>query len=80
MKYNGVKARIINFDELPKRNLQTSTDIKIKNHTLCGGRCYIFYDEARLYRVECENCGTVVLFFDGSHDKAIEKWNSITTL
>ena len=41
----------------------------------CGGRCCVFYDEDRQYRVECEYCGTVDKFEAPSFDEAIRIWN-----
>ena len=66
----------MNYDELPNRGKLTSEGIKTKNHN-CSGRCYVFYDEAEQYHVECENCGVIVKYKTNSQDKAIEIWNAM---
>ncbi|MFA5385083.1 MAG: hypothetical protein WC364_10540 [Eubacteriales bacterium] len=68
---------IINYDKLPTRGKETSEGEKTRKHALCGGRCYVFYDENRRYRVECENCGTLKKFRADGLDLAIKKWNDM---
>lgn len=69
-------ARIINYDKLPTRGKITSDGEKARD-CACGGRCYVFYDEDRTYRVDCERCGTIVVFKSTSQDSAIKIWNEI---
>lgn len=66
----------IKYDKLPERGKVTS-DGEHTRKCHCGGRCYVFYDEAREYRVECENCGTIVRYKAGSQDRAIKLWNDM---
>ncbi|HBC94804.1 MAG TPA: hypothetical protein DCZ10_18380 [Pelotomaculum sp.] len=69
---------MINYDKLPSRGKETSDGEKTKNHGIsCGGRCYVFYDENRWYRVECEKCGTLVKYRTNSLDLAIKIWNDM---
>lgn len=74
MKYEN-RAVIKDYDKLPSRGKEASDGERTSNHSGCGGRCYVFYDEERRYRVECEKCGTVVQFKTSSQDDAIKKWN-----
>lgn len=69
-------VRIINYNKLPTRGKITSDGEKTRN-CACGGRCYVFYDEDRTYRVDCEHCGVIVTFKSSSQDKAIKIWNDI---
>lgn len=72
-------AKIVNYDKLPPRGKVTSDGQKTKNHgKSCGGRCYVFYDENRRYRVECEKCGTLAKFQTNSLDLAIKIWNDMS--
>lgn len=67
----------INYDKLPTRGKETSDGEKTRKHGACGGRCYVFYDENRWYRVECENCGTLKKFRADGLDLAIKAWNDM---
>jgi hypothetical protein len=69
-------ARIMKYDKLPARGKITSDGEKTRD-CACGGRCYVFYDEDRIYRVDCEHCGTIVVFKSSSQDRAIKIWNDI---
>lgn len=72
------KGKIVNYDKMPSRGKETSDGEKIKNHGIsCGGRCYVHYDENRVYRVECEKCGNLVSFKTSSLDLAIKLWNDM---
>ena len=66
------------YDKLPSRGKAT-VDGEETRKCGCGGRCYVFYDEERRYRVECENCGTVVNYKTHSLDMAIKLWNDMPT-
>jgi len=65
------------YDELPSRYKETSTGIKVRACPDCGERCYVFYDEDRKYRVECEHCDFKVEFKISSFDKAVELFNEM---
>ena len=66
------------YDKLPTRGKETSDGERTKKHgASCGGRCYVFYDEDRVYHVECENCGMLVTYKTTSLDMAIKIWNDI---
>jgi len=66
------------WEYMPSRGKMTSDGEKAKKHnSVCGGRCYVHYDENRLYRVECEKCGTLVIFKTSSLDLAIKIWNDM---
>jgi len=68
----------MNYDKLPTRGKEASDGVRTKKHgTTCGGRCYVFYDEARTYHVECEKCGTIVTYKTTSLDMAIKIWNDM---
>ena len=69
-------VRIMNYDKLPTRGKLTSDGEKTRNCACCG-RCYVFYDEDRTYRVDCEHCGMIITFKSSSQDKAIKIWNDI---
>lgn len=72
------KGKIVDYDKMPSRGKETSDGEKTKNHGIsCGGRCYVHYDENRVYRVECENCGNLVSFKASSLDLAIKLWNDM---
>ena len=65
----------MDYEELGSRGKITS-DGEITRNCLCGGRCYVFYDESERYHVECEHCGEIAKFKANSTDKAIKKWNN----
>jgi hypothetical protein len=69
----------INYDELPTRGKVSSDGEQTKKHgnSVCGGRCYVFYDENKTYRVNCEKCGTLVTYKARSLDWAIKIWNDM---
>jgi len=77
----GVTLRtrlMTDYDKLPSRGKETSDGEKTSNHhSLCNGRCYVFYDEDRQYHVECERCGTLVIFKANGLDRAIKIWNDM---
>jgi PHP family Zn ribbon phosphoesterase len=70
------KATIVNYNKLPPHGKVTS-DGEETRRCACGNKCYVFYDEERQYRVECEKCGEIVSFKTSSMDKAIKIWNDI---
>lgn len=69
----------MNYDELPKRNKETSYGEKAIN-CKCGGRIYMSYLERERYMPICENCGNLETFSAKSHDEAIESWNYMRTI
>lgn len=71
------KFHIVDYDKLPRRGKETLDGTKLKPCEECGGRCYVFYDEDRHYRVECEDCGNEVEFEHSSMDGAIYHFNSL---
>ncbi len=71
------KAHILDYDKLPKSGKETANGILLKPCEECGGRAYVFYDEERRYRVECEGCGVEVEFRQNSLDGAILHFNLI---
>lgn len=79
MKFNKMDwGSILRYDELPSRGKETSDGVKTQKHgVFCCGRCWVGYDENKTYRVECENCGTLVMYTADSHDQAIKIWNCI---
>jgi len=66
----------LTYAELPRRGKVTSNGERIRN-CACGRRCYATYLEAGLYKVECEQCGLLVIFKARSLDWAIRIWNEI---
>lgn len=64
------------YGELPSRGKVASDGEKARN-CVCGGRCYVSYDEEKLYRVDCERCGILTAFRASSLDRAIKIWNDI---
>jgi len=64
----------MNFDELPRRNKETSDGEKTINCS-CGGRIYMSYLERERYMPICENCGHLKKFRARSVDEAIRSWN-----
>ena len=64
------------YDDLPLRGKETSDGEKTRR-CHCGGRCYVFYDEAERYHVECEHGGHVIGFRATSGDMAIKIWNDM---
>lgn len=79
MKFNKRDGRLtLRYEELPSRVKETSDKIKVKRHGVdCYGRCCVWYDENKIYRVECENCGMLVMYTADSHDQAMKIWNCI---
>lgn len=70
----------MNYDELPKRGKELSTGEKLRECNNCGERCYMFYEENRKYKVECEECGEVHWFEANSLDNAMKQWNELIIL
>jgi len=72
-KYEVLK---MNYENLPTRVKQAS-DGEVARLCWCSGLVAVHYDEAAVYRVECENCGTLMTFKAPSHDWAIKMWNDM---
>lgn len=66
----------MNYDELPKRNKETSDGEKAIN-CQCGGRIYMAYLEREIYMPICEKCGYQKKFKANSVDRAIQYWNEL---
>lgn len=54
---NGIEVRFDLLNDVNSENFPVFPTLQNAGRHKCGGRCVIFYDEERLYHVECEYCG-----------------------
>jgi Zn ribbon nucleic-acid-binding protein len=68
-------SKMTNYDELPRRGKEMSTGEPLRECNVCRALCYMFYEENKTYRLECENCGAEKKFTAKSLDDAMKQWN-----